>query len=265
MRLFWEIAKRALARYLTYRAATLAGLTTNIFFGILRASVLLAFLGSSQGAGWVAHAETGWNAQDVVTYVALTQAVMMFVAIFGWSELMNTVYRGEVAGELLRPVGLFFFWFAQDVGRAITALLTRGLPILLVCGLIFGIKPPSHWLLLGLTLGLGLWVSFAFRFLVNLAAFWSPDARGIARFAFVFAQFASGFLMPLRFFPDWVQTALAYTPFPHIMNTIIEIYLGSHPKPLEALLLQAAWGLGLTLLVHLLLRAATRKLTILGG
>jgi ABC-2 type transport system permease protein len=259
MRLFWEIAKRSLARSLTYRAATLAGLVTNIFFGVLRASVLLAFLGSSQGA------VLGWNAQDVVTYVALTQAVMVFVAIFGWSELMNTVYRGEVAGELLRPVGLFFFWFAQDVGRAATALLTRGLPILLVCGLFFQIKMPSNLGLLGLTLALGLWVSFAFRFLVNLVAFWSPDARGMARFAFVFAQFASGFLMPLRFFPEWVQTALSYTPFPHIMNTMIEIYIGSHPKPLEALLTQALWAVGLTVLAQMVLVFATRRLTILGG
>jgi ABC-2 type transport system permease protein len=263
MRLFWEIARRAFARSLTYRAAMLAGLTTNIFFGVLRASVLLAFLGSSQTVG--NSSNTDWNAQDVVTYVALTQAVMVFVAIFGWSELMNTVYRGEVAGELLRPVGLFFFWFAQDVGRAATALLTRGLPILLVCGLFFGIKTPNHLGLLVLTLGLGLWVSFAFRFLVNLAAFWSPDARGMARFAFVFAQFASGFLMPLRFFPDWLQTALSYTPFPHIMNTLIEIYIGSHPKPLEALLAQALWALGLTLLCQLVLTIATRRLTILGG
>jgi ABC-2 type transport system permease protein len=179
--------------------------------------------------------------------------------------LMQTVYRGEVANELLRPVGLFSFWFAQDVGRAATALLMRGLPILLVCGLLFGIKAPNHVLLLVVSMALGLWVSFAFRFLVNLTAFWSPDARGMARFAFVFAQFASGFLMPLRFFPDWLQTALSYTPFPYIMNTIIEIYIGSHPKPLEALFLQALWGLGLTLLCRLVLQFATRRLTILGG
>jgi ABC-2 type transport system permease protein len=264
MQIFWEIAKRAFARQLTYRAATLAGLTTNIFFGLLRASVLLAFLGSSQGTS-LGGAGLGWNAQDVVTYVALTQAVMMFVAIFGWTELMQTVYRGEVANELLRPVGLFLFWFAQDVGRAATALLMRGLPILLVCGLLFGIKAPNNLFLLLISMGLGLWVSFAFRFLVNLTAFWSPDARGMARFAFVFAQFASGFLMPLRFFPEWLQTALSYTPFPHIMNTIIEIYIGSHHKPLEALLVQAFCGLALTLLCQIVLHFATRRLTILGG
>jgi hypothetical protein len=37
MRLFWEISKLAFQRQLTYRAATLAGLATNFFFGMLRA------------------------------------------------------------------------------------------------------------------------------------------------------------------------------------------------------------------------------------
>ena len=33
---------RAIQRQLTYRAATLAGLATNFFFGLLRAAVLVA-------------------------------------------------------------------------------------------------------------------------------------------------------------------------------------------------------------------------------
>ena len=36
MRLYLEVARRAFARHLTYRAATLAGMSTNIFFGLMR-------------------------------------------------------------------------------------------------------------------------------------------------------------------------------------------------------------------------------------
>jgi hypothetical protein len=42
MRVYWEIAKRALSRQLTYRTATLAGLATNFYFGLLRAAGLAA-------------------------------------------------------------------------------------------------------------------------------------------------------------------------------------------------------------------------------
>jgi ABC-2 type transport system permease protein len=212
----------------------------------------------------------GWNSSDVVTYVVLTQAIMMFVSIFGWTDLMNAVYRGEIATDLLRPMSLFGFWFAQDVGRALAALLLRGITILLISSLIFHIKIPSsftQFLALLISLVLALTISFALRFITNLSAFWSPDARGFARFASVIGMFASGFLMPLRYFPDWMQNILNFTPFPHIMNTIIEVYVGSYSgsQLLEALLIQAAWAAALVVLAQLILARASKRLVILGG
>ncbi len=247
---------------MTYRAATIAGLTTNVFFGLLRASVLLALLNGQSS--------NGWNSSDAVTYVVLTQAIMMFVSIFGWTDLMNAVYRGEIATDLLRPMSLFGFWFAQDVGRAMAALLLRGVTILVISSLIFQIKIPSSFtqiLALLLSMMLALTISFAIRFIYNLAAFWSPDARGFARFASVIGTFASGFLMPLRFFPDWVQQVLNFTPFPHVMNTIIEIYVGSFSGSglLEALLVQTLWAVLLVILANAILARASKRLVILGG
>ena len=247
---------------MTYRAATIAGLITNVFFGLLRASVLLALLNGQTA--------NGWNSSDAVTYVVLTQAIMMFVSIFGWTDLMNAVYRGEIATDLLRPMSLFGFWFAQDVGRALAALLLRGVTIVLISSLIFQIKIPSsftQFLALTVSMILALTISFAIRFMYNLAAFWSPDARGFVRFASVFGMFASGFFMPLRFFPDWLQQALNFTPFPHVMNTIIEIYVGSYSgnRLLEALLVQTLWALVLVVLAQIILARASKRLVILGG
>ncbi len=247
---------------MTYRAATVAGLITNVFFGLLRASVLLALQNDQ--------VVNGWNSRDVVTYVVLTQAIMMFVSIFGWTDLMNAVYRGEIATDLLRPMSLFGFWFAQDVGRALAALLLRGVTILVISSFLFQIKTPSSFtqcLALTASMMLALTISFAIRFIYNLAAFWSPDARGFARFASTIGMFASGFLMPLRFFPDWVQQILNFTPFPHIMNTVIEIYVGSYSgnRLLEALLVQTFWAVFLVILAQIILARASKRLVILGG
>ncbi|MBW8012786.1 MAG: hypothetical protein FVQ83_16330 [Chloroflexi bacterium] len=41
MRLFLELTKRSFQRQLSYRAAAIAGLATNFFFGLLRAAVLI--------------------------------------------------------------------------------------------------------------------------------------------------------------------------------------------------------------------------------
>ncbi len=124
-----------------------------------------------------------------------------------------------------------------------------------------------QWLALALAILLGWLVSFAWRFLINLAAFWTPNARGIGRFAFVLSWFFSGFLMPLRFFPEWVVRLSALTPFPQMVNTVVEVYLGllSGQALAWALASQALWAFGLIAAGQLLMRAGVRRLVILGG
>ena len=114
---------------------------------------------------------------------------------------------------------------------------------------------------------LGLLVSFGWRFIVNLSAFWTPDARGVGRFAFGIAWVLSGFFMPLRFYPDWFIRFCQLTPFPAMVNTTVEVYLGllSGTDLLLALAVQVGWVLLLALIAQLILKMGMRHLVIQGG
>ncbi|MCB0189432.1 MAG: hypothetical protein KDE31_34410, partial [Caldilineaceae bacterium] len=46
LRLSWALTQRAFQRQLTYRTATIAGLITNFFFGLLRVAVMVALYGA---------------------------------------------------------------------------------------------------------------------------------------------------------------------------------------------------------------------------
>lgn len=263
MRLFWELIKLSFQRQLTYRAAAMAGLFTNLFFGFLKATVLIAlYNGQPQVAGM--------SIEEAITYTGLTQAIIAYLSIFGWYELMRSVYSGEVATDMLKPMGYFNFWLAQDLGRAATNLLLRGLTIMLIYALVFEIVVPNgveQWLAFIMSLVLGLLVSFAWRFLVNLAAFWTPNAVGVGRFAFGLVWIMSGFIMPLRLFPDWFLFLCYLTPFPAMVNTSAEIYLGllTGPALLQALLEQLFWFVILVMMGQLVLRVGIRRLVIQGG
>lgn len=263
IQLFWEITKRSYQRYLTYRAATLAGLVTNFFFGILRASILVALYGTQTEV-------EGISLQAVITYAAMTQAVIGYLSLFSWFDLMVTVYTGEIATDLLKPMNFIGYWMARDLGRAGVQLLFRGLIVMAGYALLFDLIWPQgwhQWLALGVALIFSWMISFLWRFLVNLAAFWTPNARGILRFFFVFSWFFSGFLMPLRFFPDWVIKLSYLTPFPHMLNTVVEVYLGvlQGTELIQALTFQIFWIIALLVTVQLILRAGVRRLVILGG
>lgn len=263
MRLYWEVVKRSFQRQLTYRAATLAGLATNFFFGLLRAAVIVALYGARQQV-------SGMTIQDAITYTGISQAIIATLSLFGWYEIMQSVYTGEIGSDLLKPADYFSYWLARDLGRSVVQLLFRGVPIMIFYALYFGITIPTsgfQWLALLATLILAWLVSFSWHFLVNLFAFWIPNAVGIGRFLFILSWFMSGFLMPLRFLPPWFEHLCYLTPFPNMINTVIEIFLGllSRQETLQALGLQALWVVGLVVAGHFMLRAGVRRLVIQGG
>jgi ABC-2 type transport system permease protein len=263
MRLFYELIKTSFRQQLTYRTANLAGLATNFFFGLLRAALLIALYGTAREMA-------GLSLRDAVTYTGLTQAVIAFLSFFGWWEVMQSVYSGDISSDLLKPMRYYTFWLAKDLGRALACFLVRGVTIMLGYALVFDITFPTgigHWLALGAALVLSMMISFSWRFLVNLSAFWTPDAMGVGRFAFILSWFLSGFLMPLRFFPDWVVRLCYLTPFPATVNTVVEVYLGvlTGAETVQALGFQLLWFLILLAACQITLRAGVRKLVIQGG
>jgi ABC-2 type transport system permease protein len=263
MRLFWELSRLSFRRQFTYRAANLAGLATNLFFGLLRVAVMVALFGGRPAAA-------GYTLAAAITFTGLSQGAIAFQALFGWDELAQSVYSGEIAADLLKPLDYFLLWLARDLGRAAATFLLRGVTIMALYALLYPISVPrdaAQWLALAAALVLAWLTGFAWRFLVNLAAFWTPNAQGVARFAYSVALLLSGFMLPLRFFPDWFQQLCAFTPFPALVNTIVEIYLGvvSGPAVPAALATQALWAIALIVLGQFVLRAGVRRLVILGG
>lgn len=262
-RLFWEVAKRSMNRQLTYRVATLAGLSTNFFFGMIHMGVYTALHTADPTA-------VSLDQQQVITYTAIMQGAMTYLHIFGSKEVMQSVYSGEVAADLLKPMNYFLFWMAKDFGRALVAFVLRGVVIVAGYALFFSLSWPSsvqQWALFGLTAVLSWLISFSYRFLVNLAAFWTPNAIGMGRFFFGFSTFLSGFMMPMPFLPDWLVRFAYATPFPYIADSLVQIFLGevSGTAALQLIALQAMWVVVLVIIAQLVLKAAVRRLVILGG
>jgi len=263
MRLYIELAKKAAQRQLAYRQANLAGLLTNLFFGALRAYTLIALYG-------VRPQIAGYTLEAAVTYTGLTQAILRPVQIFGWLDLIQTVRTGDIVSDLTKPFDYYFFWLAQDLGTNLVHLVVRGLPILLVYALV----TPRVWpadanaaTAFALSLLLAMLVSFAWRFCLNITALWMTDALGMARLGFTLSMFLSGFLVPVKFFPLWLQAIARATPFPSFVETPVQIWLGilSGPAAVNAMLQQALWLVALMLVGRVLLVAGTRKLVIQGG
>lgn len=263
MLLYLRVLKLSLFQQFTYRTALIAGLATNFFFGLLRAAMLVALFQSQPLVN-------GMTEREALTFVAISQALIAFLFMFGTYDVMNTVYTGSIGADLARPMDLFFYWMARDFGAGLVNLVVRGVVLVGLFALIYPVDlpaPVAQWGLVLLSLLLGWGVNFGYRFLVNLVAFWTPDARGIARTAYTFLLMFSGFLIPLRLYPDWFSRLCSFTPFPSSFNTPVEIFLGLlEGRALGlALLAQVGWLALLWLICRLVLRSGLRKLVIQGG
>ena len=262
MRAYWALSRRAFRRYSTYRGATVGGLLTNTAFGFMRGYVLLALYRSRPNAG-------GWDATDAITYIWLTQAILMTVAMWGWNELGDRVRTGSIATDLVRPLDIQWGLLAEDYGRAAYQLLARGVVPLATGAVFFDLRIPQDpriWLAFLASLAIGTGVSFGVRFIANAAAFWIIETRGINIAYSIAVNLLSGFIIPVVLFPGWLRSLSRFLPFASVIQTPIEVFLGKHGVfPIGTLAVQALWLVALLGLGRLVLRAGTRHLVVQGG
>jgi len=76
-----------------------------------------------------------------------------------------------------------------------------------------------------------------------------------------------GHLVPVHFFPDWLQAVAYATPFPSMVQTPVDLVTGQATglKAAGLVLAQVAWAVGALLLGRVVLVRATRKLVLQGG
>jgi len=264
VRLYLEVARRSFRRHLAYRSATLAGLFTNAIFGVMIASVFAALYDGDPN-----RQIAGFSRADALTYVWIGQAMIMPLFLWGWWEVAAAVASGDVVADLMKPFDFETYWLSRDLGRAACHLLTRFTPTILFGAFLYDLALPrpsdlGAWFGFGLSLLLAIVVSFAWRFLLNLAAFWLLDARGVQTIALLFVNFFSGFLVPLAFFPGWLRTVAEALPFRAFVMVPIEVALGQRGLA-SAVALQLFWVAALLLLGRGALALAERKVVVQGG
>jgi ABC-2 type transport system permease protein len=263
VRLYWEMARRGYRRFAAYPAATWAGVFTNTVFGFMLAYILLAVYERRDNVG-------GYDEVDAITYVWLAQGLLATVWFMGWREIGDRIRSGDIATDLARPAHPLWIGLASDLGRGLYHTLYRGLPPFILGALVFELTAPRNplvWLGFAFSVPLAVCASYAFRVLYNLTAFWLLEDRGPRVFATTVALFFSGFVIPVRFFPDWLATVAHATPFPSMLQIPIDIFVGKAEgvELLGALATQAAWTLALLGAAYGVYALGTRRLVVQGG
>ncbi|MBN8216310.1 MAG: ABC-2 family transporter protein [Spirochaetes bacterium] len=267
LRPYRALLSARLRTLLQYRTAALAGIATQLFFGLVRMMIFDAFFRAAGAAGLGGQPMT-WT--QVNTYIWLGQAFLLLTMAFNDLEIAALVRSGGVVYELVKPADLYALWFSRALSGRLAPLLMRSVPILLIAGFFFGLTPPvsgAAALLFAASIALSLALASAIMVLISTTLFWTLSGEGVSRLVPHLIFMLSGMILPLPLFPDVLQPALAVLPFRGLIDAPFRIWIGdlAGARALAALAHQAAWTLAFILAGRFLLSRGLRRLEAQGG
>jgi ABC-2 type transport system permease protein len=253
---------------LQYRAAAWAGISTQFFFGFVFVMMYSAFYGGEAVVVGVP------SLQMIISYQWLKQAFLMMVVLWSQdSDLLNQIVSGHVAYSLCRPVDLYSLWASRLFANRVARCALRFAPVLILAFLLpapYGMIPPPNFgsgLLFIVSLLLGSLVAVGMSMFVYVLTFVTMSREGARLLIGASADFATGLIIPIPLMPDWLQRALALTPFPYVADLPFRIYAGDIAGAAAgaAMGVQAFWVITLGITGWLAFRAVLRRTVVQGG
>lgn len=193
-------------------------------------------------------------------YYALTLAITRLIP-FGTvaNTVAESIYSGELAITLARPFRVWWLPLAQLLSSAAIALAVVS-PLAVAAIFLTQIALPTLGAFAAAFL-LSAFLQFWFFYLIGSLAFWMERIRGVIYGISLALGILSGALVPLRLFPETVQTLLGYTPFPYFLYYPVDILL--HPEAIttRATLVLLGWSIALPIAALMLHRRGLKHFT----
>lgn len=213
---------------------------------------------------------SGYSWEQMKVYLFITFLTYSLISWYSETRISRKILSGDVAMDLLKPIDFQKARTAETMG---STLLEGGIAVLLIgMILIFTqgfIMPPSLFsgILFGISLIASLLIKFGIVYMASLICFWTSNGMGIAWTRAAVTNFFSGALVPLTFFPDWLEKVCYMLPFQGIVYIPASIYLGNMNgyEMLQKVGLQTFWVLALWMLGKLMWKWSVRQVTIHGG
>jgi ABC-2 type transport system permease protein len=248
---------------LQYRAAAIAGLFTQLFWGLIYTMVLSAFY--REGSQYVSI-----SLETAITFVWINQAFWLLVPWNVDKQVEAQISSGQIAYELIRPLDLYWLWLWRCLAIRTIPTIMRSLPIFVIAGLFLGLQAPVSWQALCCFIGsvcFSTFLSASITTLVLISLFWTLSGEGILRLLPPIAVFLSGLVVPLPLFPDWLQPFMLVQPFRAIVDIPCRLYIGIIDAGAFGYYaaIQIGWTLFFITLGKMLMHRAMKKVVIQGG
>ena len=250
-----------------YRTAALAGICTQAFFGFVHVSLYIAFYESGSS-------DLPMELNQLISYIWLGQA--LFALVYLWykdKEILGMIKSGNIAYELCRPQDLYFMWAAKIMGDRLSTAALRFLPVIL-----FAVMLPKPYnldltttlpflLLFLVSIILSIMLMLCLTLLYHVICLFTLDEKGVVNIFMIISDILSGLIIPIPFFPSFLQNISNILPFRYITDFPFRLYVQhiSIQDGLIGIVIQIAWIIILLFLGRYITKKALEKAVVQGG
>jgi ABC-2 type transport system permease protein len=256
-----EFAKKAFAREATYRMevfTNIGGLLVRLY--LMKMVWVALYAQNTAPAGVPLHA--------ILTYTVVALLMSLILELDPTRLIRDRVREGTIATDLMKPINLPLFFFSDGFGQMLLHALLI-IPALLLALFIvrIDVPPPLALATFALSFVLGYVVNFLLNFLMNAVAFWTLETFALQLIVRWISDVLGGQIVPLIFFPGFLQRIVLALPFAAIYSTPLLIYVGTitPDQYLRALALQLLWGAVFGVASVVVWRGALKRVVVQGG
>ncbi len=212
----------------------------------------------------------GFTLAQMTTYIAVSWMARAFYFNNLDREIANEIRDGSVAIQFIRPYSYLLVKLMQGLGEGLFRLLLFMVPGLFIVCLIFPVQLPTDplvWVLYAVMLLLSFLINTQINILTGLSAFFVENNQGMMRMKRVMTDLFSGVIVPIAFFPGWLESVMKWLPFQAITYLPSSVFTGRTPiaEAPSLLGLQLIWFILLLVPIWLVWKAARKRLFVQGG
>lgn len=213
----------------------------------------------------------GWNLSTITTYYfLLTIASSMLVAHIEEDIAWEDIQEGHLTGYLLKPFSYYWIKFLEEVPWRLLQG-SYGIVLIFAFIVIFGnfFTLSNNPLVIALSLLiclLAFMLSFTFKTVLGLLAFWLTDTNGLFQLSDAVVQIFGGFIVPITLLPSLLQHTATFLPFAYMAYypvVAIQGQLGISELA-KVILFQVIWIVSFALLYKWLWIEGRKKYTAIG-
>jgi len=220
---------------------------------------------------WGAVGESGKHATSaphaLVWYLAITEWIVLSPPLI-FMEIQEEILRGDIATHLPRPVSYVGGVYCQAVGMLCVRSLILGVFTTGFAYVWTGTFPELRLLAWAFPLGFAAQlVIIAMYVALGITAFWFVEVTPLYIVWQKTLFILGGLMLPLEFYPAWVQRYGAFTPFPSLLSGPAGLLLHATPDgyvPAVAARL-TLWFCVVSCATFWLFQRALRRLQLNGG